>query len=375
MKSDLEDRQMIFIGGPRQVGKTSLARHLIGAQDEDDLRYLNWDQVKVREQLLKGIVPSAPQLIFDEIHKFDRWKTLVKGIYDSRKLSTQIIVTGSARLDVYRKGGDSMQGRYHYFRLHPFTLDELTTIGRPSDINQLLHCGGFPEPYLKGTERFLRRWQLERRDRLIREDIRDLQRVKELSLLEVMAADLPRRVGSPLSVKNIKELLQIAHETAERWISIFEQMYYCFRIPPFGAPRINAVKKEQKLYLWDWSLVEDSGARFENLVASHLLKFCHFMQDVHGYEMELRYLRDVEKREIDFVVLKSSKPIFALECKSGEKNLSSALRYFHSRAKIPKLYQVHLGNADFEDSETGVRVIPFTKWISEVLPTFIPTSR
>ncbi len=366
MKEDLANRKMVFIGGPRQVGKTSLALKLIGAKDETDLRYLNWDQIQVRERLLKGDVAPSAQLIFDEIHKFSRWKSLVKGFYDTRKSHTQFIVTGSARLDVYKQGGDSLQGRYHHYRLHPFTLGELALTGKNTDLKQLLTYGGFPEPFTKANARHWRRWQLERRERLIREDLRDLEQVRELSMLELLAATLPGRVGSPLSVKNIKDLLQVAHESVERWITIFERMYFCFRIPPYGSPKVKAVKKEQKLYLWDWSPVEDPGARFENFVGSHLLKYCHYEQDVNGYAMELRYLRDVEKREIDFVVMKSGKPIFAVECKCGEKALSPSISYFAARTPIPRFYQVHLGQKDYGDAAHGGRVLPFATLVREL---------
>jgi uncharacterized protein len=169
------------------------------------------------------------------------------------------IITGSARLDYYRKGGDSLQGRYHYYRLHPFSLTELNSNPDKKDVETLLKFGGFPEPLLKAEEKFWRRWQRERLQRVIYEDIRDLENIKEISMLELLAHELPNRVGSPLSVKNIKEMLQVAHETVERWLQIFERMYYSFRISPYAPPKIRAVKKEQKLYLWDWSLLSDHG--------------------------------------------------------------------------------------------------------------------
>jgi predicted AAA+ superfamily ATPase len=187
--------------------------------------------------------------------------------------------------------------------------------------------------------------------------------VKELSLLELLAEELPRRVGSPLSIKNLKEALEVAHETADRWIRIFERLYICFRIPPYGAPRLRAVKKEQKLYLWDWSAAPEGGTRFENLVACQLLKYCHFVEDTEGFRMELRFLRDTDKREIDFLVLKEGSPLFAVECKSGEKTHSPALFYFQERMKIPRLYQVHTGTMDYE--KAGVRVLPFPTFCSE----------
>ena len=220
---------------------------------------------------------------------------------------------------------------------------------------------------MRGEEKFWRRWQRERLQRVIYDDIRDLENVKEISLLELLAGELPNRVGAPLSVKNLKELLQVAHETVDRWINIFERMYYCFRIPPYGPRRIRAVKKEQKLYLWDWSIIPDSGPRFENFVASHLLKYCHFIEDTQGFEMDLRFLRDTDKREMDFVVLKDKKPLFAVECKTGEKNINPSMFYFMERTQIPKFYQVHTGTRDYV--KKGVRLIPFRKLIREL---FLP---
>ena len=233
-----------------------------------------------------------------------------------------------------------------------------------NDFNLLFKFGGFPEPCLRGEEKFWRRWQKERLQRVIYDDIRDLENIKEISLLELLASELPNRVGSPLSVKNLKEVLQVAHETVDRWINIFERMYYCFRIPPYGARRVRAVKKEQKLYLWDWSMIPEPGPRFENFIASHLLKYCHFMEDTEGFSMDLKFLRDTDKREVDFVVLKDSKPLFAVECKAGEKKINPALLYFMERTQIPKFYQVHTGNKDYKNK--GVRVLPVTEFIKEI---------
>jgi predicted AAA+ superfamily ATPase len=354
--ADLKTR-MIFVGGPRQVGKTTFALSFLSRPSEKSPAYLNWDDIRVRPALMRGELPSGqPLIILDEIHKFARWRNLVKGFYDTRKSEQSFIITGSARLDQYSRGGDSLQGRYHAYRLHPFSLPELggTTV---RDLNHLLRFGGFPEPCLRGEERFLRRWQRDRTQRVVYDDIRDLERVRELSLLEMLAEELPRRVGSPLSIKSLKEDLGVAHETADRWVSVFERLYVCFRIAPFGAPRIRAVKKEQKLYLWDWSSIAEPGPRFENLVACQLLKYCHFQEDTQGFRMELRFLRDTDKREVDFLVLKEGRPQFAVECKTGEKAVNPALFYFRDRISIPRLYQVHTGTRDFE--KAGVRVLPF----------------
>lgn len=349
--------KMVFLGGPRQVGKTTLALTLLGEKaDESHPAYLNWDNPIVPPQLKKGELPSNQRcVILDEIHKYSKWRNLVKGLYDTNKSRLQLIITGSARLDYYRRGGDSLQGRYYFLRLHPFSLREYKKQPTEQDLNHLLNFGGFPEPLLKGDKDHHRLWQRQRLARVIRDDLRDLEQVKDISLIEHLVELLPSRVGSPLSVKSLREDLEVDHKTVERWLKILENLYVCFRIPPFGAPRIRAVKKEQKLYLWDWSEVIDMGIRFENLMACQLLKYCHFLEDTKGYRMELRYVRDTDKREIDFVVLKEKKPLFAVECKSGDQAVGSTLRYFSERLPIPLFYQVHLGKREFDSGKVKVR--------------------
>ena len=364
VNEDLKSK-MVFVGGPRQVGKTTFALAFLSQPNEKHPAYLNWDNIQVRSALLRGELPPNENIVvLDEIHKFARWRNLVKGFYDTGKSDISFIITGSARLDYYSKGGDSLQGRYHYYRLHPFSIPEVNSDATENDVQKLLKFGGFPEPFLRAEEKFWRRWQREILQRVIYEDIRDLENIKEISLLELLAEELPNRVGAPLSVKNLKELLQVAHETVERWLKIFERMYYCYRISPYGSPKIRAVKKEQKLYFWDWSIVPDRGPRFENFIASHLLKYCHFIEDTEGFRMDLRFVRDTDKREVDFVVLKQGRPMFAVECKSGEKNINPSLFYFMERTPIPKFYQVHEGRKDYESN--GVRVLPVQNFCKEI---------
>jgi predicted AAA+ superfamily ATPase len=361
--------KMVFVGGPRQVGKTTFALSLLKAPPHNETHpaYLNWDLGEHRERLLRGEVPAGqPLVLLDEVHKFARWRNLLKGLYDTRKSTQSILVIGSARLDYYRKGGDSLQGRYHYYRLHPFSLREVDRNADRATVNLLLRFGGFPEPFLAAGDREHRRWQREQRERVIRDDLRDLERVREVSLIELLLHHLPDCVGSPLSVKSLSELLQVAHETVERWLTILERLYVCFRIAPYGTPQIRAVKKEKKLYFWDWSQSPEGGPRLENMVACQLLKYCHWREDTEGHVMELRYLRDTDKREVDFVVVCGGRPEFAVECKTGEKPVSPAAGYFKARTKIPAFFQTHLGTRDYLHAGTGIRVLPYHRLCREL---------
>jgi hypothetical protein len=359
-------KKMVFLGGPRQVGKTTLALGLLGpTATESHPAYFNWDHPQIPPKLRRAELPPGERLIIlDEIHKYARWRNLVKGIYDTEKSRRQIMVTGSARLDYYRKGGDSLANRYRYFRLHPFSLREMSAHPTAADLTTLLRFGGFPEPLFAQDAVEHRIWQRDRMSRLLREDLRDLEHIREISLVEHLVDLLPARVGSPLSVQSLREDLEVDHKTVSRWLLILENMYVTFRIAPYGAPKIRAVKKEQKLYLWDWSVIDGEGARFENLVASQLLKFCHFREDTEGYRMELRYVRDIDKREVDFVVLQDNKPLFAVECKTGEKSVSRYAHYFAERTPIPKFYQVHMGEKRFTSGP--IHVLPFREFCVEL---------
>ena len=359
---------MVFVGGPRQVGKTTFALSLLGeGRNESSPAYLNWDALADRTEILAGrLPPGQPLVIFDEVHKYASWRGLLKGLYDKNRSSVSFLVTGSARLDYYRKGGDALQGRYHYHRLHPFTVMESGQPPSASLVAHLLRFGGFPEPFLRGDERFHRRWTRERSARVVHEDLRDLEHVREVSRLDLLLGHLPSCVGSPLSVQRLARLLQASHESVERWIAILERLYVCYRLAPFGAAAIRAVRKEKKLYFWDWSAVDAGGPRFENLVAGHLLKYCHLVEDTEGHRMELRFLRDTDGREVDFVVLREGRPEFAVECKSGDRRAAPACRYFRERTPIPRFYQVHLGAGDFGDAACDTRVLPFAAFCAEL---------
>ncbi len=363
LKEDLKTK-MVFLGGPRQVGKTTLAQGLLANYVDGHPAYFNWDNDLDRHKIKNRAWPKNEHLlIFDEVHKYKKWRSLMKGFYDTLKNSHAFLVTGSAQLDHFRKGGDSLLGRYYYYRLHPYSLAELKN--SPTALEKLLRFGGFPEAYNSADDRFLRRWHIQRLDRLIRTDLRDWEDVKDLEKIYQLAEELPQRVGSPLSINSLANDIEADFKSIKRWLGILSSLYYSYQIAPFGSAKIRAVKKEQKLYLYDWSQVETPGIRFENMVASHLLKYCHYMEDVEGFKMELRFLRDTDKREVDFVVLKNKKPLFAVECKTGEKNVSPHLFYFRDRTSIPKFYQVHLGRSS-KQIDDQISLMPFLEFSQHI---------
>lgn len=362
------EKKMVFIAGPRQSGKTTLAKHLcVTAGFDINKRYLNWDALKDRESMIKERFPGGPgYLVLDEIHKYSRWRQVVKGLYDKRGSALQILVTGSARLDYYRRGGDSLQGRYHFYRLLPLTFAELN-VSSASGVKDLLRYGGFPEPFLLQSDRETRRWSREYRTRVIREDLADLENVKDLGMIEHLVLRLPDLVGSPLSINALRNDLQVSHQSVSRWITMLENLYMIFRIYPFGAPAIRAVKKEAKHYHADWTAVRDTGKRFENMVACHLLKWCLFLQDTQGRDIELRYFRDIDKREVDFVIVEDGTPLYCIECKTSDKNLSRSLYYFKMRFPEVKAVQAVLENDIDLVTKEDIRICSARYLLSEFI--------
>lgn len=349
-RAALSHGKMAFITGPRQVGKTTLARQLLPADTEGI--YYTWDDVEFRRAWIrdpKTLVPRPvgrrPMVVFDELHKAPRWKTRLKGVYELRHDEADIIVTGSARLDLFRRGGDSLLGRYFLFRLHPLSVGEVegaepatpdtlpdrlrsASSGGDSPLERLLGSGGFPEPFFKNEPAFARIWRRSRTERLVRDDLLDMTRVHEPSLLESAASLIPERVGSLFSVQSLARDLEVSHATAQRWLTWFSHLFLVFIVPPYTRSIARSIRKQPKVYLWDWSEVPDPGARLENLVAGHLLKAAHFWTDGGLGTFELFTVRDKDKREVDFLVTRDRRPWLMVECTLGEKGVSRHLRSF-----------------------------------------------
>jgi len=350
--ADLKEK-MVFVAGPRQVGKTTMARAML----RDPAGYLNWDIRSHRDRILRDEWPDVPLLVLDEIHKFRKWRNMLKGLFDQYREKMQILVTGSARLDYYRFGGDSLQGRYHLLHLYPLSVAELG-LQTPQEFKTLLSLGGFPEPYYGGSQTKARRWSRDYRSRLLEEDLGDLESVHDIGSLEKMMIRLPDLVGSPLSLNALREDLELNHRTIARWADILERIYTIFRLPPLGAPKIRAVRKEQKHYHLDWTLPPKDAQRFENLVAVHLKKWVDLQVDAKGREMELRYFRDVQGREVDFVIVENRQAIRFIECKWEDEDVHPALRYVSERFPKADFWQITAtGTKDFQTTN-GIRVCP-----------------
>ena len=341
IREDFEDQKMVFLGGPRQVGKTTLSRQI--ATHFKNPLYLNFDHPEDRERIRKrDWKKSNDLLIFDELHKWRVWKSWLKGIYDKEGDDHRILVTGSARLDVYRKGGDSMQGRYHYWRLHPFTYSEILQVTNSSEniLQNLFARGGFPEPYFASSERALKRWQRERLERVIREDVFALESIRNLNSLFLLHELLVERVGSPVSLKSLGEDLGVSPITVGHWIQILEAMYVLFIVTPYHKKLTRAIRKEYKVYFYDWSLIRDNGLRWENMLASHLLRHCHFQEDSEGDRMQLCFLKDRDDHEADFLLVRNGKPFQLLEAKLTDPHLTRGILYFSRKLKIKQTSQV-----------------------------------
>ncbi|OGT43123.1 MAG: hypothetical protein A3F42_06470 [Gammaproteobacteria bacterium RIFCSPHIGHO2_12_FULL_37_34] len=358
-------KKMVFVGGPRQVGKTTLSLNLCRDRFKNGT-YLNWDSDEDKQAIQrKQWREDSPLIIFDELHKFPRWKQWIKGLYDTKPSNQEYLVTGSARLDVYRRGGDSLMGRYHYWRLHPFTIDELPLGLSPDEgYHRLLTVGGFPEPFLTADEREARRWRRERFDRVVKEDIRDLESIRNIQLLSLFVDALRNRVGGLVILANLAEDLQISPKTAKHWLTVIEKMYLAFPIYPLIKNIPRAIQKPPKIYFYDNAdVVDDDGLRLENLVATTLMKRLHFIEDYYGYHCSLHYIRDKDGREVDFVTEINHTIEDLIEVKSSDTDISSSLKYYSQKLHPKRTVQLvgHIKKSFHQDHILVTHPVDFFK--------------
>ena len=367
IEKDLK-KKMVFISGPRQCGKTTLAKDIIHKVPS---LYLNWDDSEHRKRIIKRDWDQEQKIIvLDEIHKYSRWKNFLKGTYDTQKQDHQFIVTGSARLDIYKKGQDSMLGRFFSWRLHPLCLAELKHQFHLSDkenLNKLLNLGGFPEPFFSNEMSFAKRWRNEKSNLIFRQDIQELEKIRDIAILEFFYQALTERVSSEIVLSNIARDLEIAPKTAKVWLNILEKTYALFTVTPYSKNLSRAIVKAPKVYFFDnGEVTGNEGAKFENLVANHLLKRLHFLEDSTGDKYELNYLRDKEGHEIDFLIVKNRKPILLIEAKLSDTTRASSLYYFREKLKNTKCIQLVM-NLDKASTRDDILVTPAFEWLSRPL--------
>ncbi|MFH1772282.1 MAG: ATP-binding protein [Candidatus Omnitrophota bacterium] len=390
------EKQMIFLTGPRQSGKTTLSKEII--KNYPNNIYFNWDIIPNKKMLidnptffeqLNRVDSSRPLIVLDEIHKYVNWKNYLKSIYDQFKDEYLFLVSGSGRLDVYQKGGDSLAGRYFIFHLFPFTAAELSTKKRefnpfvkdplrnfalnPNKSTKkvwdaLFTTGGFPEPFIKASETFLIKWSTNYFRQIIREDIRNFADIKRVDTLELLFSLLPSRIGSPLSINSLARDVQSAFDSVRDWLKIFESLYLIFRIPPWTKKIKRAILKEKKLYLFHHPAIQDDGAKFENMVALELLRAINNWNDSGFGVFTLHYIRNKDKQEVDFLIADRNKPLLLIEVKLSEDKPSKNLLYFQNILNVPAVQVVHKEDVYkyIKNGENHLLIITAHRWLSSL---------
>lgn len=362
---DLE-KKIVLLTGPRQSGKTTLSKML-----SNNFDYLNFDNPEHRLGLIERSWDRSKDLIiFDELHKLKNWKSWLKGIYDTEGVPPRIIVTGSAKLDTYKKVGDSLAGRFFQFRLHPFDLKEIKKINNPDNLqavlDRLLDTGGFPEPYLEGSTTFYNRWKRSHLDIILKQDIVDLENVRQITSIETLIQLLRKRVGSPVSYNSLAQDLQCSDKTIKNWLTILENMYVIFKVGPFHRNIARSILKAPKYYFYDTGqVIGDSGIKLENLTACALLKEIHYIEDCYGEQARLYYLKTKDSREIDFFITRNEAPFLMIEVKWADSTPSRNFTIFDKH--FPGVKQVQIvKNLDREKTyPDGTEIRSAHTWLAD----------
>lgn len=390
------EKQMVFLSGPRQVGKTTLSKEI--AAGFKNKEYFSWDILEHRRKLIQQptffenidrVDESTPLVVFDEIHKYRHWKNYLKGIYDQFADDYKFLISGSGRLDLYQKGGDSLAGRYLQFHLFPFSVAELSAQRRKIsdflkfpihnfDLNKtdltgevwqsLFHFGGFPEPFTKGKKSFFIKWSVNYASQIVREDIKSISDIKNVDAMEMLFSLLPSRIGSPLSVNNLASELQVNYGSVKEWLRLFDVFYLTFRISPWTKEISRAILKEKKLYLFNYPEISDITFRFENMVAIELLRAVYNWND-YGYgRFSLHYIRNKEKEEVDFIIAKDHNPLLLVEAKYSEETASKHLINFQRKLDIPAVQLVNRENAFryLKNDKNKILIVSAHRWLSSL---------
>lgn len=392
------DKSLIMLAGPRQSGKTTFARD-IAARDFQDVIYFNWDIAADKSRLIAdptffskipiSSISSKPIVILDEIHKYRDWKNYLKGIYDQFERDYKFLVTGSGRLEYSRKSGDSLAGRYLKFHIFPFTLSELNqpktdftdflksplkdfedsiSSNTADNFRNLWELSGFPEPFIKGKKSFWSAWSQTYGQQIVRNDLTTFADIRNLDLLETLFALIPSRVGSPFSINNLALDLQVAFDTVKNWLLLFDSFYLTFRISPWTKKISRSILKEKKIYLFNYPVIENEAACFENMVALELLRAVEMWKD-HGWgDFSLHYLRDKDKQEVDFLITKNNKPLLMLETKLSDDIPSASIIHFQDFLNIPAVQLIKKDNMKkiYRNKNNNILVVTAHRWLSSL---------
>ena len=364
IKKDLE-RKIVFISGPRQVGKTTLTKSLDFTYD-----YFNYDKASDRAALKDNSWDRNKELvIFDELHKMNQWKRWLKGIYDTEGVRPRILVTGSSKLETYKKVGDSLAGRYFQYRLHPFDLKEVRLrYSKEEAFKRLWECSGFPEPFIDGAEVFYHRWKRSHLDIILRQDLIDIQTIRDIQAIESLIELLKSNIGSTISYSNLARVLEKDAKTIKRWLQLLENLYVIFKVTPYSKKISRSLLKEPKYYFYDTVQVsKDNGVKLENIVATSILKELHRLEDVLGASAaKLHFLRTKDGKEIDFLVVINSKPYCLIEVKWSDDTPSKHFPHFESYfVKTKKIQLVKEIKRD-KTYPDGLEIRDVVTWLSKI---------